>query len=273
MLPSGRNLVDLVHNVTFCWMSKSGCTALKAFMLEANGMNIGDDDHTDSLNVVHFVETYNKYGLKQMYQLQIDHRRRLAASYSNIMAIRHPFDRLVAYYRDKMVDTTDRASNHPDRAADILREMRPKLFERNETLSGLKYPQDLLGPPTFSELLTWIKRHRVMDEHWNLITDVCHPCAHDWGAILRVETMTTDGNLFAKMINYTHPIPVRHSHQTELNLSQFGKTLQLFADVDDDVIEYLLNLYAIDMSMFGYKWHRGSHTAYCAIDTENGLCC
>ena len=113
-----------------------------------------------------------------------------------------------------------------------------------------------------------------MDEHWNFIHEVCHPCAHDWGAILRVETMDNDGRLLAKLVNSTHSqVPVRHSHENKSNYLEFGKTLSQFADVPEEVIDYFLEFYRTDMQMFGYRWDRATNTAYCAIETSNGLCC
>ena len=167
-----------------------------------------------------------------------------------------------------------RSSNHPNRAADILREFRPELFVNNKTLSNMKWPQEAIGLPTFNEVMTWVYRHKVMDEHWNFIFETCHPCAHDWGAILRVETMETDGQRLAKLVNSTRSrIPVRHSHENKTNFLQFGKTLNQFADLSDELVDYFLEFYRTDMKMFGYRWDRRTHTAYCAIETPNGWCC
>ena len=138
----------------------------------------------------------------------------------------------------------------------------------------MEWPQDAIGLPSFQEVFTWAYRHKVMDEHWNFITDACHPCAHDWGAILRVETMEADGRLLSKIVNSSQPgVPVRHSHELTPNYSQFGKHLEQFAELSDEVIEYFLEFYRTDMIMFGYNWDKQSHTAYCSIDTREGPCC
>ena len=285
-------------------------TSLKAFILEANGLDLSKyQGKGNSLDLVHFAETVNKYGLQQMHQLNETEAKSVVDRYFNVMAIRHPFDRLVAYYRDKIVDTdryhglcailrqmspevfscylftssnssqmfhrvSSRSSNHPERAADILREFRPQLFANNKTLSEMTWPQQAIGVPTFRELMTWIYKHKVMDEHWNFIYETCHPCAHDWGAILRVETMDSDGKLLAKLVNSTHyRVPVRHSHESNASYLQFGKTLQQFGDLPEQVIDYFLEFYRTDMKMFGYRWEKTTNTAYCAIETPNGLCC
>ena len=106
----------------------------------------------------------------------------------------------------------------PKRAADILREFRQEVFQNNKTLSAMEWPQDAIGLPSFQEVFSCVYRHKVMDEHWNFITDACHPCAHDWGAILRVETMEADGRLLSKVVNSSQPgVPVRHIHELTPN--------------------------------------------------------
>ena len=144
------------------------------------------------------------------------------------MGIRHPFDRLAAYYRDKIVDD-DVGSNHGERTADILRYWRRSVFRNNASLALMERPQDVIGVPSFVEVMTWIYRHNVYDEHWSSIFKICHPCAQDWGAILRVETMETDGRLLALLVNSSRTrVPVRHSHETSASYNRFGKTLEEF---------------------------------------------
>ena len=86
--------------------------------------------------------------------------------------------------------------------------------------------------------------------------------------------MEADGHLLSKAVNSSQPgVPVRHSHELTPNYSQFGKHLEQFAELSDEVIEYFLEFYRTDMIMFGYNWDKQSHTAYCSIDTADGPCC
>ena len=274
VVPGNLSLVDHKHKLTFCWMGKAGCSSLKAFILEANGLDMSKYTNlVNNIGFVHGIKITNKLGLHQMYQLNKTKQRHVVDSYFNTMSIRHPFGRLVAYYRDKIINP-DHELTFVKRPAEILREFRPKLFSNNGTLAAMKQPQDVIGPPTFHETLTWIYRHRITDDHFNMIYQTCHPCAHDWGAILRVETMNHDGKILAKAVNSSRPgIPVRHTHQHKAVVSHFSKTLDQFAGLPDEVIDYYLEFFRTDMLMFGYKWDRQTNTAYCSIDTPDGPCC
>jgi hypothetical protein len=69
-------------------------------------MDLSDHpDQEESLNLVHTAHEANRYGVQQMYQLNLTHQRIVVDSYFNTMGIRHPLDRLVAYYRDKILGT------------------------------------------------------------------------------------------------------------------------------------------------------------------------
>ena len=272
--PARLSLVDHRHRLTYCWMGKSGCSSLKAFILEANGLDLSKYDQlTDDVRFVHLVEIVNKYGLQQMYQINVTQRKHVVDSYFNIMSIRHPFERLVAYYRDKIINS-DNETQYFKRPAEILREFRPQMFKNNSTLAAMKHPQDAIGPPTFRETLSWIYEHKITDDHFNIIYQNCHPCAHDWGAILRVETMTQDGTILAKAVNSSRRgVPVRHSHQQNPATSQFTKALPQFEGIPDEVVEYFLEYFRTDMIMFGYRWDKQTNTAYCRIQTPDGPCC
>ena len=128
--------------------------------------------------------------------------------------------------------------------------------------------------PKFSEFVTWIKEKKIDNDHWRTTMDSCYPCAHDWDAILHIETMENDSAL---LIDHLKPdinnFPVRHSHAKEPVTSHFWKRIPEFDDVPDDVVDYFLNLYKTDMEMFGYKWDKINKVAYCAIETASGYCC
>jgi hypothetical protein len=138
----------------------------------------------------------------------------------------------------------------------------------------MERPQQVLGQPTFVEFVNWMYHNKVMDEHWNLIIDACHPCSHHWDAILRMETIATDGKLLLKKIKSKRDsIPVRHTHRDNVDQNYFSKQLPQYGELSAEVIAYLMKTYQFDMEMFGYGWNEATNTAYCKIDTGSGSCC
>ena len=273
MIPEPRSLINEDEKYLLCWMSKAGSTALKYAILETRGFNEDRQGNRSNVNQAHYKDTIANYGFKYLKMVKEDERWDIVNNYFNMMAIRHPFDRLVSYYRDKIVDD-DSGSAHPEKVAMILRYTRPELFANNRTLFDMKYPQKILGPPTFEEFIRWLYENRVVDEHWNFIIDACHPCAHHWNAILRMETIAVDGKLFLEKIgSKKDSIAVKHTHRNNIEMDYFEKHLPEFRFIPDDTIEYLLKFYSTDMEMFGYGWDKQTNTAYCRIETPSGLCC
>ncbi|KAK2163618.1 hypothetical protein LSH36_76g01011 [Paralvinella palmiformis] len=273
MKPEGRSLINDDQRYLLCWMSKAGCTALKYVILETRGFNQEKQTNRSNINEAHYENTIKTYGFRYLKSVDKNDRWNIVNNYFNMLAIRHPFDRIVSYYRDKIVDT-DRGSAHPGRAAEILRYTRPEIFARNSTFSELKHPQTVLGPPTFEEFMKWLYENRVVDEHWNFIIDACHPCAHHWNVILKMETIAVDGKLLLEKIGSNKTsIPIRHTHRNDIDMNYFEKQIPEYRSISGDIIEYLMKSYSTDMEMFGYGWDKQTNTAYCRIRTPSGFCC
>ena len=272
---AGRSLVDHRHRLTYCGISKAGSTMLKSLILEANGLNLTELLKSDDpLYFVHLQKYINDNRVKLMSQIRKSEQKSILANYSHILSVRHPLDRLWSYYRDKIL-YDDRSAGHHRRVASILKEFRAGIFASNKSLAGMRFPQDILGPPTFHEFITWIHRHKTLEEHWIPMERVCHPCSIDWRAILRVETMAVDGEIMLKHLNRRRSkLPVRHSHDPNgMSHGYFSKKLNGYNTISRDVMEYFINLYKRDMQMFGYGWHNETNVAYCVINTDNGRCC
>ena len=273
MTVSGRSLVDLKHKVLMCWMSKAGCTAFKALFLEAAGFPVSEQKFGHSLMTVHVEDILEKHGLKKYNKLPKNATGEVLDNYFSFILIRHPLQRLLSTYRGKVLDS---GSDFPWFGAEALKLANPDLFRRNETLAKMQAPQKELGPPTFEQFLDWIRKSGEYNDHWSMILEACHPCAQNWSAVLRLETMEQDSGLLIDRLKpdvNISKIPVRHSHQkTEIH-DHFSVRIPEYDDVKDEIIGYFLHMYKIDMEMFGYRWNRTTHTAYCQIMTKDGPCC
>ena len=273
MTVSKRSIHDDRHNILMCLMSKAGCTALKALFLEAAGYQIKKVRLAYSLMSVHAKDILTKYGLVKLDWVSDDNIQKILEECSVFMLIRHPFERLLSTYRGKVVDTS---SDFPWFAAEALKLAKPSLFKYNKTLSDMKKPQTVLGPPTFGQFLDWIRISGTKNAHWSTIIDDCHPCAHNWSAVLRVETLQNDGKLLLEHLKpdlNVSVVPVRHSHQNEPVHDHDWLRMPEYDDINETIIDYFLRMYELDMEMFGYKWDKTTKTASCSIETENGPCC
>jgi len=270
---SDRSLVDQKHKVMMCWMSKAGCTAFKALLLQAAGFTVSEERFGHNLMTVHVKKVLEEHGLRSLSQLPDNMTRNVLDSYFSFLLIRHPFQRLLSTYRGKVLGAD---SDFPWFGGEALKLAHPELFRHNKTLAEMTAPQQVLGPPTFGQFLDWIAKSATYNDHWSMILEACHPCAQNWSAVLKIETMEHDSKLLISHlqpdVNISH-IPVRHSHQKKVIHDHCYMSLPEYADVKEGTIDYFLHLYKVDMEMFGYGWNKTTNTAYCRIKTENGVCC
>ncbi|KAK2163015.1 hypothetical protein LSH36_87g02052 [Paralvinella palmiformis] len=268
-----RSIYDDRHKVMMCWMSKAGCTSFKALLLEAAGFNLSSSKFGVDMLGIHSDELLIQYGLDKMVMLSDDKIKEILGKYFVFMLIRHPFERLLSTYRGKVLN---KQSDIPWFAAETLKLSHSDIFENNKTLARMKAPQNVLGSPTFSQFLDWIRISNTYNDHWSMIVEACHPCAHNWSAILKLETMEHDSRLLIEHLKPDLNIsaaPVRHSHQNEPVHNHDWLRMPEYDDVTEETIEYLLQMYEIDLKMFGYKWDKARNIASCSIDTVDGLCC
>ena len=266
-----KYIVDKRHKLLICWMAKAGCTAMKALVLEAAGYNITEKELGHHLTRDHYLQS----GLRQFKNLT----QRVAQDilggngYSKQLLVRHPFERLLSTYRGKVVDTK---SDYRWMGISVLKHSFPNLFKFNKTLRDLNNPQSVLGAPTFAQFMQWIYDTKFYDTHWSLILENCHPCAMRWDVVMRLETIDQDSKHIVKLLKPDVPydkMPLRHTHQDHGVENHMSLILPDYNGIEETIIDYFLELYGIDMEMFGYHWNKTTKTASCLIQTDNGPCC
>ena len=259
-----RLFVDLKHELAICLVGKVCNTAIKAAMLKANGVDVNESSHGHALSVVHNVHADGVMSRQGIIAQSSHTPNNNTRGFMHAFITRHPLDRLLAYYTDKVLlqDEAVMASETSD------------VLKTNKTLSKMSQYELIRTRPSFSVFVTWLKERWRGDVHWTPIVDVCHPCSIDWTSWLRTETMTHDSPLLLHQLQLDmETLPVRHSHQTTPIRDHDRKSLPEYHDVPDDVMDFLLQTYSGDMEMYGYHWDRDSGTASCVIQTDNGPCC
>ena len=276
-------LSDELHRLLYCYMSKVGCTALKMHIVKANAEVLGLENLVppDDLGMrIHGGGVVDQFQLLPLQTMTEQERHARWMTYFRLTAARHPFDRLISAWRDKVVNINQ--SEFQKWPREILQHNRPELFENTTSaLAESEHPEQILGAPRFDEFLQWIYDKRKANVHWDTSVESCHVCATDWDAILRIETMSADEGILKERLNGDLPIEkaedlaVIHSMQDESELSKLhlAKELPLWRNISQPVVEYFLQKYSIDMEIFGYQWDSDTRVATCSIDTPNGRCC
>ncbi|KAH9382009.1 hypothetical protein HPB48_005457 [Haemaphysalis longicornis] len=144
-----------VHSRRFgyCPVPKAATSSLKTILLEAEG--IEDPGH----NADQIFRRFHRYFPHE--RPSADLATRLGSEYTKLVVVRHPFDRLVSAYVDKIRTT------HP-----VIKAAR-KIYEDGFNNTGPN------GTLTFSEFVDFILMQPVekWDQHWSPFTALCRPCS------------------------------------------------------------------------------------------------
>ncbi len=281
LTPARRTLVDEVHKILYCFMSKVGCTAFKTLLAKANSHAL-DKKHVIPNNYgeelkIHESSRLGSVRIVSLHKFNQSGQEHRVDKYFKFMVMRHPFERLISAWRDKVLHPSD----YPGWSSEILLNSHHKL-QRHWLPAKLFWRvvglERYYGKPRFDEFLQWIIDNGIYNEHWRTAMDSGHVCAHDWDAILRIETMDSDRDVILDRLKMDLPaedgkFDVVHSRQNNRTYNFPSMTLPMWQNISEHIEHYFLNLYRRDMEIFGYKWDSSTKTTISRIETPNGPCC
>ena len=190
----------------------------------------------------------------------------------SFLLVRHPFDRLVSAFRDKLERSKlpDYQNNWYYRTygkkitsryrKDSVRHFGKDFFSVKNNFGA---PYEVKGfrvesMPTFWEFVQFLKASRVtrMDEHWRPTTDYCAMCNAHYEHIFQFEDMDIGEAEYLKhVIN-----PGRLDKEEWVNpnspkgMESHEVTKTYFAMLTDSDIVALYKIYEFDFKMFGYQF-------------------
>lgn len=160
------------------------------------------------------------------------------------IVVRHPFERLLSAYRDKLEHMQDREYYYKRYGQYITHRYRAKQ-------SNLTNPE-----PSFIEFLRFIAKEKHFDEHWIPYVHSCQPCSIDYNFILKFESLTDEYNYFIKENNLQYYI--NYATNARENSSSQGITNDLvaekyFQDIPVTLLSKIYKIYELDFLLFSYS--------------------
>lgn len=191
-----------------------------------------------------------------------------------LIIVRHPFDRLVSAFRDKLERCHGPANctlendwyykQYGRKIVSTYRQPAQARFsrdyfsEKNNFGAPLKPQQTWRNAdlPTWWEFVQYIKatppRHH--DEHWRPASLYCSLCSLSYNYILHFENIQQEEQLFAQQLGAEGTIRKRWENRNDEGLRKEEVVAKYFDLLDDDDIMALYNIYEDDFKMFGYQF-------------------
>lgn len=181
---------------------------------------------------------------------------------TKFMIVRHPLERLVSAYRDKLENLNigqEHGVQHFYEAygKKIVRKYRK--VGANHTRVVLDSNPDLPPPrgiePTFEEFVKYLTETDLVhhsDDHWMPYYLYCTPCYINYDVIAKFETVERDQKYLIQKLNLGDRISAEWKHLTKgRKTSEIVK--KYLSTISKEDLKRLVSKYKIDFEMYGYS--------------------
>lgn len=161
------------------------------------------------------------------------------------MVVRHPFERILSAYRDKLED--------------LARDM-----EARDGFYHTRYGKAIVteyrakgvvgGPePSWKEFVTYLINTPVtkFDEHWMPIWMLCSPCIIRYDVIGKMETFSEDTQYTISQAGLGDSLSVEWKHRTGTGGSS-DTIVEYFSQLTQSEVAALFTKYQLDFELYGY---------------------
>ncbi|XP_077529737.1 carbohydrate sulfotransferase 10-like [Haemaphysalis longicornis] len=213
----------------FCSIPKTASSSLKALILKAEHFKDPGDD-ADQI-FFKFQKWFKPVLPSTVWE------NKLGSAYIKLLVVRHPFERLVSAYVDK------------------VRTTRPFLPSVKQMYKNGFVGKGPNGTFTFGEFVNYILELPAdkWDNHWAPFTPRCRPCSMRYNVIARVETLDRDLEAFLPRIGLSGWSLPKRNVKAQKNGSLTREIPQYFSEVSRQQMLRLHAIYMYDFELFGYR--------------------
>jgi len=173
--------------------------------------------------------------------------RRSQVYYSFLIA-RHPFERVVSSFRNKLEKPFTKTFQLNQGSA-ILR-----LYRKNLTAAEYRRGKGV----TFREFVRFvIRRHtkvgnRGLNEHWRDVYTLCNVCSMKYDFIGDMTTLLPDSDAILAQLGWSEKVKFPHKAIDEYKVPASQITREYFKKLDRDAVAKLYDIYKNDFNLFDY---------------------
>uniref|UniRef100_A0A8D0A2J8 Carbohydrate sulfotransferase n=1 Tax=Sander lucioperca TaxID=283035 RepID=A0A8D0A2J8_SANLU len=189
-----RVYVEDRSRLLYCEVPKAGCSNWKRVLMVLGGKAASTwdipHDAAHGANRLRRLDSYDAAGITERLR-----------SYTKVLFVREPFERLVSAFRDKF--ESPNSYYHPVFGRAIIAR-----YRANASLGALRSGAGV-SFPEFVRYLLDVRRPVGMDIHWTPVSQLCSPCLLRYSFIGKLESLEADANFLLRSVgaprNLTFP--------------------------------------------------------------------
>nr|XP_033325471.1 carbohydrate sulfotransferase 11-like [Megalopta genalis] len=244
-------LYDSERKSVYCWIRKIASTTFTKLFSDMKNRQVTHDYYRE----VDFLAPKTQ---KELHHIVNDKNT------FKLLIVRHPFQRLVSSYRDRIEDNSKYTAQAWIYAKKIFYLTRPHLFRSNISTGDFQervftHDKRLKLIPTFKEFALWLLQSSEQDDvHWDHYYTHCSVCNIRYNYILKLDNYTYGqiNYVFSRLgLNYKNTYLPR-LEKTRGGYTNFDTTCKYFRNLSQDIIFKLYERYKIDFEMYNYDLNR-----------------
>ncbi|XP_054753254.2 carbohydrate sulfotransferase 11-like [Lytechinus pictus] len=252
--PPEQLIVNEEYRIIYCNVPKVACTNWKTIFLELGGFSEFNTSREAHLGA-------NKKGrlyLDYLHKYNVSQRRFMLQNYTKFVFVRHPFNRVLSAFRDKLAPNISVFFRNEDRKGTWISQYGQRIIDRyrgkaeaDRVNSNWKQQYDL----TFTEFIRFLVDPGIQshNKHWDDIHSICKPCDINYDVIGKYETMSDDADFVLRLANIDPKIKFPKPHPSHVTNSSDGSLADtVYKGVPKSLMYKLAMLYAADFKLFGY---------------------
>jgi len=219
------------HSLIWCKVPKAGSSTWTYNFLKLAGVN--PKAHIHKALRDHFPKQDNNKIMQDTFRF---------------MVVRHPFERILSAYRDKLEDLARDLEARDGfyytmYGKNIVKEYRDKT---DGNLTGVM-------EPTWKEFVTYLLNTPVTkyDEHWIPIWMLCSPCIVRYDVIAKMETFSEDTQFTLSQAGLQGELTVEWKHRTGTGGSS-DTIADYYSRLTQSEVAALFKKYQLDFELYGY---------------------
>lgn len=232
--------VDEKLKVSYCRVPKTGLTTWREILRMIHNVSVPKKFNQDLRHVwIHFFSETKLSKPMIKYNMSFWNSTAYKGNL-NVLFARHPFERLLSAYLDKIGETARKLERIP---------FRKRLLRCMKCNNGCIYENGKFAIP-FPVYVDAILYHKCRDEHWLPIVNLCFPCTIRYDYFVKLDTFQYDVECLReamKALNFP-----RIGHYNERNTTDSMN--HYFSQLSSTQIKDLWKYYYIDHLMFDYKF-------------------
>ncbi|KFQ31423.1 Carbohydrate sulfotransferase 9, partial [Merops nubicus] len=225
--------VEHKHKFIYCEVPKVGCSNWKRiiFLLQADVKAEASEIEHDHIHQTSLI--------KKLVSYPPAIQKEFLTNYTKVMFTRHPLERLVSAYRDKLLHS------EPFYSITVANDIKA-MFRKNKNSSE---------KVSFQEFVNFItaKPPSSLDIHWKPMFLLCDPCNIHYDVLGKYETLGLDSKHVLKVIgapeSLQYPSLKRYGSEKRTN---GDITMEYLRQLNSEQIEKIKKLYLMDFLLFNY---------------------